>query len=220
MVDRVILTRRTESRRSCNCAIVMQDRVARAITTIAQMLSDRGDINTKLAALGSADIDNMVQEAVQGVIRVDTGSRDVLFFIQKIKSSDLVKAAADTSEQRVASVMIVTIEPFKKTQKTAATGAFGPHYEVFTLDELSINISRHMLVPRHELVPSEHIPELQKQTMVSRISQLPIIKRDDAMAKYIRARPGDVVQVTRTCPTVGTQVAYRYCAYAVCLSVR
>ena len=189
----------------------MSFKISRAITTIAQMLADRGSPEPKLSVLSEADIDELAEASTQGIVRVDAGSRDIIFFSHKTKSSDIAKAASDTAEQRLGKSILVTIEPLKKTQKAAAVAAFGPTHESFTITELSINISRHTLVPRHEIVPSDQVQSLPIISMVSSLSQLPLIKRSDAMAKYIGARPGDVVKVTRVCPTAGTQVAYRLC---------
>lgn len=189
----------------------MENKVSRAVTTLSQMFADRGEPAPKLAALSPADIEEHVSSAVQGIVRLDTGSRDVIFFTNKTKSSDLVKAASETSEQRLSDAILVTLEPFKKTQRVTAVSHFGPRHEAFAISELTFNISRHTLVPKHEIVPAIEVPDIKASTMVSRLSQLPIIKSGDAMAKYIRARPGDVVRVTRTCPTSGTQIAFRYC---------
>ena len=190
---------------------IMNVRLARSINTLTQMLNDRGEYAPKLSLLSQADIDDLLEAPVQGVVRIDTGSRDVIFFTHKTKSGDLTRAATDTSEQRLGDAILVTLEPFKKTQRTAAISSFGPAHEAFTLAELSLNISRHVLVPKHELVPADQVESLMAKVMVSRLSQLPVIKPSDAMAKYIRARPGDVVKIVRVCPTAGTQVAFRYC---------
>ena len=189
----------------------MNVKIARAVTTLSQMLADRGSSEPKLSVLSETDIDELAEASTQGIVRVDTGSRDIIFFSHKTKSSDIAKAASDTAEQRLGKSILVTIEPLKKTQKAAAVAAFGPTHESFTIAELSINISRHTLVPRHEIVPSDQVQSLPVVSMVSSLSQLPLLKRSDAMAKYIGARPGDVVKITRICPTAGTQIAYRLC---------
>lgn len=189
----------------------MNVKIARAITTVSQMLADRGEPAPKLMSLSQADIDESIRSAVHGIVRIDTGSRDILIFTNKAKSGDLAKAASETSEQRLDNVMLITPEAFKKTQQGAAVSLFGPRHEAFTLSELSLNISRHILVPKHEIVPGDEVPDLKEMFMVSSLKQLPIIKSYDAMAKYIRARPGDLVKVTRMCPTAGTQIAYRFC---------
>ena len=40
---------------------------------------------------------------------------------------------------------------------------------------------------------------------------LPVILRDDAMARYLGLRPGEVVRILRPSPTSGTYVSYRIC---------
>ncbi len=62
-------------------------------------------------------------------------------------------------------------------------------YQVFQLRQLLFNISRHMLVPKHELINEDNG---QSRT------QLPIILKTDPMAKYLYAKVGNLVRVTQS----------------------
>jgi DNA-directed RNA polymerase subunit H (RpoH/RPB5) len=55
------------------------------------------------------------------------------------------------------------------------------------------------------------VDALLKGLMVKSKAQLPSILESDAMARYIGARPGDVVRIERKSPTAGETVFYRHC---------
>lgn len=82
--------------------------------------------------------------------------------------------------------------------------------QVFKAKELMFNISRHHLVPKHELVLDKEVPALLELYQV-KATALPQILQTDPMAKYLGARPGQLVKITRSSPTAGEAVVYRLC---------
>ena len=187
---------------------MIESRVCKAITTLGQMLEDRGDVGNKLLQLTE---DEIVSKLDESVVRFDTGTCDVILFTYKLNSTDLAKAAANTSEQRRMQCILVTMEPLISVHTKAVSTHFGLEVETFVLPFLVLNVSRHFLVPKHEVVERQDVAAIFSKLSLTSMSQLPCIESRDPMAKYIRARPGDLVRVTRLCPTAGTQVAYRYC---------
>lgn len=71
------------------------------------------------------------------------------------------------------------------------------------------DVGRHVLVPKHEILPKDKVDELLSQYKIT-VYQLPVIKSTDPAAKAIGAKPGDVLKITRTSPTAGKSVFYRY----------
>ena len=187
--------------------------VSRCVATLAQMLADRGEDTSALDILEDAEIEKRVQEAIgnQKYVRFDTGGRDIIFFLTKIKSPDIAAAASETDRGRVTNAIIVTPNIPIRVHVVAVNTHFGLGTETFVGGNLGINIARHVLVPKHEIVARTELDALKKRLQVSSFAQLPLIDSSDPMAKYVRARPGDIVRVTRVCPTSGTQVAYRFC---------
>lgn len=185
--------------------------VVRAVNTLSQMLDDRGECTSGLDKLSDADILDVVSSSNSQIARFDTGSRDVILFLSKSKKSDIVKAAQQTSEQRKVEPILVTQEALLSVQSENVRDLFGPNAEVFRMESLAFSIARHRLVPKHEIYPRDKIEALMESLMISSKDKLPVIEKSDPMARYIRARVGDVVKVTRLCPTSGTQIAYRYC---------
>jgi DNA-directed RNA polymerase subunit H (RpoH/RPB5) len=81
--------------------------------------------------------------------------------------------------------------------------------QVFLLASLYFNISKHHLVPKHRLLDDKEKAELSKS--YANLMNLPHILSQDAMAKYLGARPGDVVEVTGMCDTSAENKRWRFC---------
>ena len=81
---------------------------------------------------------------------------------------------------------------------------------IFSIDQLTIDITKHTLVPKHECIRGK--PEIKDilETCNATLDQIPIIKRTDPQAKVMRLVPGDLCRIKR--PTLaGLVVAYRVC---------
>jgi DNA-directed RNA polymerase subunit H len=72
-----------------------------------------------------------------------------------------------------------------------------------------IDVFRHQLVPKHEIVPKREAEELLGRLHI-KAHQLPYLAADDPAARQIGAKPWDIVKVTRLSPTAGEVVVYRY----------
>ena len=73
----------------------------------------------------------------------------------------------------------------------------------------AFNIFKHMLVPKHEILPPEKAKDLLKEHHI-KPHQLPRIKASDIAVIAIGAKTGDIIKVTRKSPTAGKHIAYRF----------
>lgn len=68
--------------------------------------------------------------------------------------------------------------------------------QLFYFDELMYNPTRHLDVPRHELVPQDQVKQLLKDLKVE-LSNLLLIRHDDPIVKYYNWNIGDVIRIYR-----------------------
>ena len=83
----------------------------------------------------------------------------------------------------------------------------------FSIDTLVVNPLKHVLVPKHEILPPEQHAELMQSMYITAKSKFPEIKfHVDPIARCIGAVPGDIVKIIRPSPSAGESVIYRVCA--------
>ena len=79
----------------------------------------------------------------------------------------------------------------------------------FCVNNLQVNITKHRLVPKHELINSEEIDNLMKKHNLVSKNQLPYIDRNDAVIKYYNFKPGNICKITRTNDVSSEVIFYR-----------
>lgn len=114
-----------------------------------------------------------------------------------------------TSESPSPSVLTSILQKDKAMQSKTTEHAL---LQVFTLKELQYNPSKHILVPKHELMDNEQeIKELLVKYQVKSKNHLPHMFKTDVMAKWLGLRVGDVVRITRHNENSGVYYYYRCC---------
>lgn len=82
--------------------------------------------------------------------------------------------------------------------------------ETFPEADLVVNITKHVLVPRH-IVLSDDEKKALLQTYRLKESQLPRIQSLDPVARYFGLKRGQVVKIIRRSETAGRYASYRIC---------
>lgn len=127
------------------------------------------------------------------------GVKTIKTFAERMKTEGVSRALM---------VVQANLTPFAKQCLSEMVPKY--HIEVFQELELMINITRHVLVPQHEVLdPTE------KKTLLDRYkvrdSQLPRIQLSDPVARYYGMQRGQVVRIIRPSETAGRYVTYRLC---------
>jgi DNA-directed RNA polymerase subunit H (RpoH/RPB5) len=83
--------------------------------------------------------------------------------------------------------------------------------QIFYVKELLYNPLKHNLVPKHEKISEDEVKEILSVYLIKHKNQLPIISRNDVIARWLGLRHGDIVRITRHNETSGTYYYYRCC---------
>lgn len=87
----------------------------------------------------------------------------------------------------------------------------GKFVQFYGLQNFLFNISKHIYVPKHRIIKSKtEIKELLEKFHTS-IDKMPRILREDPMAKFIGAKPGDLIHIKGLYETTGFVNKYRLC---------
>jgi DNA-directed RNA polymerase subunit H (RpoH/RPB5) len=83
----------------------------------------------------------------------------------------------------------------------------------FSIYMLVVNPTKHILVPKHEIVPEAEHKQLMDSMYITSKSKFPEIKfHVDPIARCIGVVPGDIVKITRASASSGESIVYRVCA--------
>lgn len=83
--------------------------------------------------------------------------------------------------------------------------------QIFEIRHLQFDISQHRKVPQHRIIQRDELEAVLKEFHAAGPEQFPKIDSQDAMAKWIGARPGDVIEVLGLCESSGNNRRYRLC---------
>ena len=115
-------------------------------------------------------------------------------------------------DEKVTRAIIVVqthMTPFAR-QSLLETERTNFRMEQFLEPELLVNITKHVLVPSHEVLDPAAKKQLLERYKVSD-GQLPRIQITDPVARYYGLTRGQVVRIIRPSETAGRYVTYRLC---------
>jgi DNA-directed RNA polymerase subunit H (RpoH/RPB5) len=177
---------------------------------LKEMLIDRKMDTLMLDNISDVELTEMYNTVMFNVnifeFKVNDKTTVIYYMNNKFKINDLKKFISDGEKK-----IIVFKEKINNLNMKNIKDV-NSNVEIFFIKELLHNISKHVLVPKHEILKDEsEIEEMMNKYQLKNKSQLPIILKTDAMARYLDVKPGDIVKITRNSLSAGETVVYRYC---------
>lgn len=183
--------------------------VVKSFRTIKEMLTDRKIDISKLNGYSDDEL-KLISENTE-IFSFDVSETFTIIYIMrnKIKITDIKKITANYPENHEHSFLVVLKENPTLTN-IKSFNELSKDIQVFWIKTLLFNISKHILVPKHEVVTNEEeVKKIMSDYQIKNKIQFPIILKDDAMARYLNLKSGQLVKITRPSPTAGTYTFYR-----------
>lgn len=185
-----------------------KDMEERALQTLKDMLTARGIKDEKFEPVG-----NPMNET-----RMYTFGGVLVVFSEKtrITIQELGNMIAFASENKFTGGMLI-VSPTRPSDSVLEivrqhiSNKENQLVQIFYQSHLNFDISKHRKVPKHRILTEAEIQDIMKEYHIADIKRIPKIDSQDPMAKWIGARPGDVVEVTGMCLASGENKRYRYC---------
>ena len=177
----------------------MEDTV---VNTLYEMLTDRGyDSSTFTWYDNRLSIEHNSKKTYAYLL-IDT----------KIGINNIKHIRSDAEENNVKHVILIYSNNITSHAKQQLDTMVHDGYsiEIFKDKELYFNITKHELVPKHELLTDEEKINLLKSLNV-KSNNLPFIKQTDPVAKYMGLKKGNVVKIYRTSEISESSIYYRIC---------
>jgi DNA-directed RNA polymerase subunit H (RpoH/RPB5) len=208
--------------------------VFRAMKVILEMLEFRGYNVEQYKNYTLETIRNKVEESGDDYLEsplniyVNNPDKDknclVVFFLnkkfKKQYASDIMEYVLDEDsptpirEESGDECVFISMYPVKESGLAAITSIhneFKIPCQLFYIMNLMYNILNHKLVPEYRIISEDEIEEVKNKYHVQRLSQFPLIKSHDAVARFIGLHAGNVVEIKNKSKNGGVNIYYRYC---------
>ncbi|KAK6163039.1 hypothetical protein DH2020_002880 [Rehmannia glutinosa] len=188
--------------------------------TLIEMLRDRGylvdnmeaELCRSLADFRAAYGDKPEPESLRLIAcRATDPSRKILaIFCEpiEIRKRNMLGLLSQIMNKEMLDRVILILQSKMNSHAQKVLVEYPVKVETFPITELLINITKHFLAPRHEILsPEEKDKLLNKHSVEGK--QLPKMLENDAIARYYGLEKGHVVKVTYSGGVTGTIVTYR-----------
>ncbi|CAF2298890.1 DNA-directed RNA polymerases IV and V subunit 5B [Brassica napus] len=173
--------------------------------TTMEMLRDRGydisneDINLTLQEFRSlyGDPPNVDRLRISAQHCSDSSKKIAVVFCGSgiVKVNAIREIAADVLGRENLTGLILVLQSDITNQALKAVELFSFKVELFHLTELLVNITKHVLRPKHRVLNDQGKESLFKKFSIEE-QQLPKLLKKDPTAKYYGLEKGQVVEVT------------------------
>lgn len=188
--------------------------IYRSFNTLKEMLSVQGHNIDLLHNISNHELEVLHRQSDNNILQifVNDHMKIIYYLHNKFKFADLKKFIQFKDEDKITDIVLIFKEKINSFNPKNIEEFNNINLQTFLIKELLFNISKHELVPKHELIrdPVEIVRLVDHFNLKSKL-QFPIILKSDPMAKYLNIQPGELVKVTRVSPSAGESILYRCC---------
>jgi DNA-directed RNA polymerase subunit H (RpoH/RPB5) len=179
-----------------------------ALSTIKEILTARGIVADKFESVSGALDETKMYTFAQVLVIFSTKTRvtekELNNFISFASENNHTGGIFAVSPSRPSEMVLKVLRNYVSDRTNALV-------QIFELRHLQFDISKHRKVPRHRIISDDERTKMLKEFNIQTPTFLPKIDCQDPMAKWIGARPGDVVEVDGLCESSGLNKRFRYC---------
>ncbi|XP_020235987.1 DNA-directed RNA polymerase V subunit 5A [Cajanus cajan] len=125
-----------------------------------------------------------------------------------VKVSDVRNISGQIVNRETLTGLILIVQNNITSQALKAVNSFSFKVEIFQITDLLVNITKHVLKPKHQVLTDRQKKNLLKKYNIEE-KQLPRMLQTDAIARYYGLEKGQVVKVTYSGEITQMHVTYR-----------
>jgi DNA-directed RNA polymerase I, II, and III subunit RPABC1 len=184
-----------------------------SFNTLKEMLKDQDCDISNIEHLSKDELTSLQKEGDHMFqIEVSNTMKIVYYLNNKFKVSDLRKYLQPVDDRVFTDIVLVFKEKINNFNPKNVDELNNVNLQIFMIKELMYNISKHVLVPKHEAIrDSDAIVDIVATYSLKSKLQFPIILKTDPMVRYLNVQPGQLVKITRNSPSCGDNILYRCC---------
>lgn len=182
--------------------------ISKSLKTVLEMLSDRKIDVSNINKDGFSEwIDNNFNKSIFSII---LNKIKVLYYLpDKFKWPEIKKVFDE--EENVYDLTIIIVKDKVSPGNLKSINALNIPYQLFDIQQLKINVTRHELVPPHILLNEQETNEFLELYSMKNKKETGTILRTDPIAKYMGFKSGDIIKIIRNSESAGEYITYRHC---------
>ena len=151
--------------------------------------------NTCLEMLEQRNYEIINKEEDQIVALKSDGNQVIVFLSDSLKFNvkNIQMYITIMDELQIFHAIIIYKESITAFTKKAIEQSLEMTFELFAVEDLQYNITKHVLQPKFECLTTEESSKFKKQYG----NRFPTLRRDDPISKFYGYNKGDVIKITR-----------------------
>jgi DNA-directed RNA polymerase I, II, and III subunit RPABC1 len=193
-----------------------QELIHNSFKTLLEMFNDRKidvlDINETILQETLISNASKIGFSIELSASTTASTIKIIYYLaSKFKWSELKKFFEDLSDQDNTLYILIVADKISQNNMKSIY-ALNLNLQIFNIKELQFNITKHVLVPKHEVVNDQNeIKSILDNYCLKSKFQLPLMLKTDPVSRYFGLKNGDIVKIIRNSPTSGEYIVYRCC---------